>query len=310
MNRRLSAIILLVVAVIIWGSAFAVTKASLAEVPPVLFAFLRYVIASVLLAVFVVFSGKLAKIPRPVPWTAIALMGASGVFLYTIVYNLSLVYTSAAQGALVQSFIPIVTALFAAFFLKETLSPIRLLGIGVSIAGIFLIMLFAAESADAPDSFLGNALMLLSVLFWAAYTLFAKRLANFDPLVITAGATIFGTILLAPAALYELGGTNFPPISASGWTGVIYLGVFSSAVAMLLYNRSLQHLNAGQTANFLNLMPVVAVLIAVVFLGERPTFWQIAGGTLVLFGVWISLQKRRGAAKEEISKTAPIIQPD
>lgn len=306
MNKRFSAIILLVIAMIIWGSAYAVTKASLAEVPPVLFALLRYLIASVLLIAFVVFGGKLAKIPRPVPWIAVALMGASGVFLYTVVYNLSLVYTSAAQGALVQSFIPIVTALLAAFFLKETLSPIRLLGIGVSIAGIFLIMLFASESADAPNSSLGNFLMLLSVLFWAAYTLFAKRLANFDPLVITAGATIFGTILLAPAAVFEIGGTNFPPISASGWMGIIYLGVFSSAVAMLLYNRSLQHLNAGQTANFLNLMPVVAVLIAVVFLGESPTFWQIAGGTLVLLGVWISLQKRRGTAIEEIKETPPL----
>ncbi len=306
MNKRLSAIILLIVAMIIWGSAFAVTKASLAEVPPVLFAFLRYVIASVLLAVFVVFSGKLTKIPRPVPWTAIALMGVSGVFLYTVAYNISLVYTSAAQGALVQSFIPAVTALLAAAFLKETLSPIRLLGIGISIAGIFLIMFFAEANESAPNSFLGNLIMLLSVVLWAAYTLFAKRLANFDPLIITTGATIAGTILLASAALFELGGKNFPSISASGWTGVIYLGVFSSAVAMLLYNRSLQCLNAGETANFLNLMPVVAVLIAVVFLGESPTFPQIAGGTLVLFGVYISLQKKRGTATKELTEIPPV----
>lgn len=304
MNKRFSAIILLIVAMVIWGSAFAVTKASLAEVPPVLFAFLRYFVASVLLAAFVIFGGKLKKIPRPVPWISIALMGASGVFLYTIVYNISLVYTSAAQGALVQSFIPVVTILLAAFFLKETLSPIRLLGIGISIAGIFLVMLFAEASADAPNTFLGNAMMFLSVIFWAAFTIFAKRLAKFDALVITTGATLTGTILLAPAALYEIGGTSFPTISASGWTGVIYLGVFSSAVAMLLYNRSLQHLNAGQTANFLNLMPVVAVIIAVVFLGESPTFWQIAGGALVLFGVWVSLQKRRSAAKSEITEAA------
>lgn len=306
MNKRLSAIILLVVAMIIWGSAFAVTKASLAEVPPVLFALLRYLIASILLIAFVVFGGKSAKMPRPVPWFAIVLMGASGVFLYTIAYNISLVYTSASQGALVQSFIPAVTALLAAFFLKESLSPIRLFGIGISIAGIFLIMFFAEANADAPNSFLGNLIMLLSVVLWAAYTLFAKRLAEFDPLVITTGATIAGTILLIPAAIFELGGESFPQISASGWTGIIYLGVFSSAVAMLLYNRSLQYLDAGQTANFLNLMPVVAVLIAVVFLGESPTFWQIAGGILVLLGVWVSLQKKRGTAIEEITETPPV----
>ncbi|HRA41901.1 MAG TPA: DMT family transporter [Pyrinomonadaceae bacterium] len=305
-NKRLSAIILLIVAMIIWGSAFAVTKAALEEVPPVLFALLRYVTASILLIVFVILSGKLAKIPRPVPWVAIVLMGSSGVFLYTIAYNVSLVYTSASQGAMVQSFIPAVTTLFAAAFLRESLSRIRLIGIGISILGIFLIMFFAEADVDAPNSFLGNVMMLLSVILWAGYTLFAKRLAKFDPLVITAGATIVGTALLIPAALFELGNKGFPTISATGWTGVIYLGLFSSAVAMLLYNRSLQYLSAGETANFLNLMPVVAVLVAVVFLGESPTFKQITGGVLVLFGVWVSLQNRSGTPIEEITETPPV----
>lgn len=306
MNKRLSAIVLLVVAMIIWGSAYAVTKASLAEIPPVLFALLRYIIASILLAAFVVFSGKLARIPRPIPWIAIVLMGASGVFFYTIAYNISLVYTSTAQGALVQSFIPAVTILLAAVFLKESLSPIRLAGIGISIVGIFLIMIFAEGGVDAPNSLLGNSIMLLSVAFWAAYTIFAKRLAGLDPLVITTGATIAGTILLMPAALLEVMGKAPPHITASGWVGVIYLGVFSSAVAMLLYNRSLQHLNAGETANFLNLMPVVAVLAAVIFLGESLTFWQTSGGVLVLLGVWISLQKGRRMPIEEITETPPV----
>lgn len=243
MNKRLSAIVLLVVVMIIWGIAYAVTKASRAEIPPVLFALLRYAIASVFLAVFVVFSGKLAKIPRPVPWIAISLMGVSGVYLYTIAYNVSLVYTSAAQGALVQSFIPAVTVLLAAVFLKESLSPIRLAGIGISIVGIFLIMIFAEEGVDAPNSRLGNAIMLLSVAFWAAFTLLGKRLAGFDPLVITSGATIAGTLLLITAALLEVISKPPPDITSSGWMGAIYLGVFSSAVAMLLYNRSLQHLN-------------------------------------------------------------------
>jgi drug/metabolite transporter (DMT)-like permease len=167
-------------------------------------------------------------------------------------------------------------------------------------------MIFAKGGVDAPNSLLGNSIMLLSVAFWAAYTLFAKRLAGLDPLVITTGATIAGTVLLLPAALIEVMSKAPPQITTSGWAGVIYLGVFSSAVAMLLYNRSLQHLNAGETANFLNLMPVVAVLAAVIFLGESLTFWQISGGILVLLGVWISLQKRRRTSIEEITETPPV----
>ena len=293
MNNRVSAVVLLVVAMVIWGSAFAVTKASLAEVPPILFAFLRFVVASALLVFLAVRRGGLAKLPRPAPVGTIALMGATGVFLYYIVYNFSLVYTSAAQGALVQSFIPIVTALLAFFFLKEPLTAIRLLGIAVSIGGIFLILAVSETGLDVPNPFAGNLLMLASVVLWSAYTIFAKRAAHLDSLVVTAGATVVGTVLLAPAALWEIAALGLPRISAWGWASVVYLGAFSSAAAMLLYNRSLQYLSASQTANFLNLMPVVAVLTAVVFLEETVTVGQIAGGALVLFGVWISLQKRR-----------------
>ena len=294
MNNRVPAIALLVVAMLIWGSAFAVTKQSLAEVPPVSLAFLRFVVASLLLSYLVARNGGLVRLPRPAPVGTIALMGATGVFLYYIVYNFSLSYTGAAQGALVQSFIPIVTALLAFFFLKEPLSKIRLFGIAISIGGIFLILAASNAGADAPNPLAGNLLMLAAVVLWSAYTILAKRLAHLDQLVVTAGASIVGTVLLAPAALIEIIVVGLPQVSVSGWASVVYLGAFSSAAAMLLYNRSLHYLSASQTTNFLNLMPLVAVLTAVAFLGESVTFPQIAGGALVLIGVWISLQKRGG----------------
>jgi drug/metabolite transporter (DMT)-like permease len=61
----------------------------------------------------------------------------------------------------------------------------------------------------------------------------------------------------------------------------------------LLYNYALKYLDASQTANFLNLMPIMGAVIAVLFLGENLTLWQSAGGALVLIGVWISIQSQR-----------------
>jgi drug/metabolite transporter (DMT)-like permease len=287
MDNRYLAIILLVVTMIIWGSGFAVTKASLDEIPPILFALLRFVIASLLLVGLAGMRGGLAKLPRPAPVGTIALMGLTGVCLYYLGFNISLLYTSASQGALIQSFIPVVTALLAVFFLKESLSAKRILGIGVSIAGIILIMALAGTNADAPNPLLGNLLMLGAVVVWSVYTILAKRLAHIDQVVVTAGGTVIGALLLVPATLIEFwqSGAAFPAISGSGWLSIIYLGAISSAGGLLLYNRSLEYLDASQTANFLNLMPVVAVATAVLFLGENITGWQLAGGALVLLGV-------------------------
>ncbi len=110
--------------------------------------------------------------------------------------------------------------------------------------------------------------MLGTVIVWAIYTILAKRLADVDQLVVTAYSTAFGTLLLAPFALVELSGKSFPTISVGGWLSVLYLGAISSAGCYLLYNRSLKHLEASQTANFLNLMPVIGVATAVLFLGD------------------------------------------
>ena len=101
-------------------------------------------------------------------------MGASGVFLYYLAYNVALVHTSATQAAIIQSFIPIVTALLAFFFLREALSTVRVTGIAVSIGGIFLILAAGEAGAGAPNPLAGNLLVLASVVIWSAYTIFRQ----------------------------------------------------------------------------------------------------------------------------------------
>lgn len=183
MNSRFSAIVFLVFVMVVWGSGFAVTKAALVEVPPVTFALLRFDFASILLVLLAMKRGGLAKLPRPAPVGTIWLMGLTGVYLYYLGFNISLVYTSASQGALIQSFIPIVTALLATVFLKERLPAKRLGGIGLSVAGIVLIMTLAEAGADAPFPLLGNLIMFGAVMAWAAYTILVKRVAHIDQFV-------------------------------------------------------------------------------------------------------------------------------
>lgn len=218
-------------------------------------------------------------------------MGLTGTCFYYICFNTALVYTTASMGALIQSFIPVVTVILAFIFLKEPLSVRRLVGIGISIAGVLFIIFMAAPAGKAKNPLPGNLLILASVFIWATYTILAKRVSHIDPILVTAYSIGVGALLLIPAVFIELSGKSFPTLSAKTWLSAIYLGAISTSIGLLLYNRSLKHLEAGQTASFLNLMPVIGVITAVIFLGEQITLWQITGGALVLTGVFISIKK-------------------
>jgi drug/metabolite transporter (DMT)-like permease len=166
-------------------------------------------------------------------------------------------------------------------------------GIGVSLLGVILVVLSTPADAVAPSPVLGALFMVGSVVAWALYTVFAKQLAQADALLVTTVSTVIGTILLGPFALAEMQTHPVPLLTPPDWLSILYLGALSSAGCYLLYNWSLVHLDASQAANYLNLLPIIGVAIAVLFLGEVVVPVQLLGGALVLFGVWLTTQLGR-----------------
>jgi drug/metabolite transporter (DMT)-like permease len=286
-GRSLS-ITLLLIAVVIWGGSYAVTKSGLSELPPMLFALLRYCVASVVLVPLALARGGMAKLPRPVPWRTLALMSLTGVAVYYVFFNLALTYTTASQVALIQSSIPAITAVMAALWLGERAGRLRIIGIALAVAGVALVVARTQPDASARNPIVGSALAFASVLFWSGYTILAKRIADADAIAVTTIVTVLGTLLLIPAALVEGKGISIPAISAEGWLKIAYVGALSSAVSYLLYNRALRDVDASLAGTFINLGPVIGVISGVVLLGETITPLGIAGGVLALIGVWIS----------------------
>jgi drug/metabolite transporter (DMT)-like permease len=285
---RTFAFLLLLVAVFIWGSTYVVTKAGVEAAPPMLFALLRYCVASLLLLGAALARGGTARLPRPVPWATLALMGLTGVALYYTGFNVALTYTTASQGALVQSSIPAVTAAVAVIMLRERLSAKRMLGIALAIVGVVLIVARSGGDDAARAPLLGNTLMFGTVIVWAVYTALAKRVAGVDPVAVTAAISVLGTIMLVPGAVAENAGAATPAISGQTWARILYLGAFPSAASYLLYNRALRDLDASQVGAITNLSPVIGAVSGVLVLGETVTGMAILGGALVLAGVWMS----------------------
>ena len=288
MRGRPLSFALLFVALFIWGFAYVVTKSGLSTVPPMLFALLRYCVASVLLVPLALARGGLGRLPRPVPWVTLVLMSLTGVALYYVLFNLAIAFTTAAQTALIQSSFPAVVAVMAVVWLHERIARRRVIGIALAIAGVVLIIAQTAPDASARDPLLGNALGVASVVSWGAYTILAKRIADADPIAVTAVVSLVGTVLLIPAALIENADVSLASIPADGWGAIIYLGALASAVSYLLYTRALRDIDASLVGTFVNLSPVIGVISGVLVLGEPIATIAIVGGVMVLAGVWIS----------------------
>jgi drug/metabolite transporter (DMT)-like permease len=277
-------ILLLVITMTIWGSTFVVTKELVTQLPPLALAFLRVLIAAIVLMPFAL---RRRDRTQRLPWRALMLLGLVGVAGYYILFNLALVYTSAVQGALVQSCIPAATALVAMVWLREPATMRRWLGIVLSVAGVLIV--FSGDSSEAaPLAVVGNVLMFATVLAWAWYTSLAKQVAQVDPVVVTASLMGTGALLLLPFAAAELAMKGVPRLDGASWLALLYLGAGASGMAYLMYNDALRHMDASQAGVYTNLIPIVGVITGVVVLGEPLSLRAVVGGAIVMAGVWIT----------------------
>jgi drug/metabolite transporter (DMT)-like permease len=287
-SRRAVALIGVIALMIVWGSTFAVTKVTVREIPPLALAALRFAIAAVVLGPLALARGGLATLPRPLPWLPLAMMGVTGIALFQVAFNLALAHGSATQGALIFALVPAAVALAAVLWLQEVLTRKRMLGMLLSIAGVAVVILGAERTEHAPSPLLGAFWMLAAVIAWAAYTVFAKRLAGYDQVVVIAFVTMIGLAMMLPFAWWELRAAPWPAPSWQGWLGAAFLGVVASALAYLVYSWSLRELDATLVGVFLNLDPIIGVLTAVAFLGEPLRIWLVVGGAVAVIGMWLA----------------------
>lgn len=293
LNKKLTGLITIIFVMIVWGSSYPVTKLIINDVPPLTLAFLRCSLGALtLLILFFMSKDKPLKVYLAgVPWMAVLCMGLTGVTGFYFFFNLSAQLTSASVGSLIQGFIPVCIALFAAIFLKEKLTAAQVFGIIISLIGVTLIGFLAPNNNDVPNSARGNLYMIVAIIAWGAYTIISKKVAQLNPFLITSISSLAGSLFLLPAAIFENHGHAWPVIHFNSWLVILYLGAISSGVCYLLYNRSLKLLTAAQVGNFANLDPVVGLVIALVFLHDRVNLLQIAGAVLVLAGIILSTRK-------------------
>ena len=279
----------IVVALLLWASAFAGIRAGLESYGPGQVALMRFGTASL---VFLAWATAVRMRPparEDVP--RIVLAGLLGITVYHVALNYGEVTVTAGAASLIISASPIITALLSTTFLGERLSALGWAGIVVSFAGVALIS-FGEGGALAFEP--GAALVFVAAVATSVYFIVSKRpLRRYSALEFTSYAIWAGTVpmlVFAPGLVNQMA----EAAPAATWS-VLYLGVFPGAVAYALWSYALSRMPASSLSTFLYFQPVNAILIAWIWLGEIPAPLALVGGVISLAGVVVV--NTRGAAR-------------
>lgn len=286
--------------VVVWAVNFIAAKIGLRNISAPAMGSFRVVLAGVaLLPIYFVclrlpaFGGAAQARQRGFSlsdlWTFLYL-GFFGVVVNQLCFTMGLRYTSVSHAAVIVGMGPIYALVLAVLVRLEKATSHKVVGMVMALAGIVVLASDKGISAHSP-SLLGDAITMTGSLGFAMYVVLGKRVAGkYDALTMTAFNHFAGAVIVLPLALYEAVG-----IGAShrwqeiGWqssAALLYMAIFSSALAYVFYFWLLQYLEASQLAAFTYLLPVLATILGIVWLGERGSAMQIVGGLLALGGVY------------------------
>jgi drug/metabolite transporter (DMT)-like permease len=282
----------------LWGSYPAFAKLALVAFPPLVLVVLRCTIASIFLCALLFRRGASEFTAlRLRDLGPLAFLGFVGIFISTGGTYLAIAFTTASSAVLLQPATPVMVVIGARVYLGERLSSLQWAGVACSAAGVGLIITKGSWHAVMHlDLRPGDFLLLLSQVGWAAYTVYGKRvLARHSPAVATTTAYVLGSLMLLPLPFLTAGLFPRPDFASPvAWTVVVYQAILGS-IAHIWWYEAVHLVGPSRSAVFLNLQPVIGVLLAWIMLGERIGLTSVLGGAAVLGGVALTTRRVRPA---------------
>lgn len=286
MNKTLVGILCGLGAASIWGGMYVVSKVVLDIIPPFSLVALRLLLGALTLLIVLRIQG-FPKITRKQFWQVVG-VGLVGYGISLSLQFLGTKLSTAANGSLVTSATPAFVLIFAWILLRETITSRRL--IALLLASLGVVAVIDPRSAQLnPDLFLGNLLLLGAAITWALYSVLVRKATRaLDVLPFSLIAFLGGLPVTIPAGAWELKTIGVGEISLGVVGGVLFLGIISTALAMVLWNTAFAYLDAGLASLTFFAQPVVGTILGWLFLGEKITPLFLVGGILIGIGLFIS----------------------
>ncbi|MBI9086317.1 MAG: DMT family transporter [Desulfobacterales bacterium] len=282
----------LLAAAVLWASSFVALKMAFRAYDPMVVIFGRMAIAGLCFLFFI----PTFRIPyRKGDLRYLAFMAFCEPCLYFIFEAMAIENTTASQAGMICAMLPLMVAIAARIFLGEVLTLRTVLGFILAMAGVVWLSMAGESSQNAPHPVLGNFYEFVAMVCAVGYMITLKHLcARYSPFFLTAvqawaGSLFFLPFLFLPGTKLP---TGFDPVSGMA---VIYLGTFVTLGAYGAYNFGTSRIPASQAAAFVNLIPVLSVIMGWVVLGERFTVLQYPAAVMVFAGIYLSQDPRARA---------------
>lgn len=280
----------IVTAILIWSISFVATKIALKTFPPLSLGLIRFGLAAVLLGFFLAIRKDINK-PTPIDLAKLALSGVLGITVYFSLENIGVKYSTASDAALIVASYPAITMLLETLFFRVKFPVISFIGVGLAIAGVYMIV-SVSQSSEATDRLFGNILLILAGVVWACYNFITRTVvSNYSMSTITFYQVAAGATGFLPLIFLETDHWTLP--TTDSLIAVIYLGVFCSLLAFYLYAYGLRQVSSSSAVILMNLVPVFGVLFSVFILNEAINLTQIVGGIVIIIGVMLSVLSAR-----------------
>lgn len=287
-ERLANPYLLLTLTVLFWSGNWVVGRGFRGDVPPVALAFWRWVIAFACVLPFAWPHRAQCGPALRAHWRILVLLGLLGITGYNTLAYLGLQFTTATNGVLLNSFIPIVIIGLSVFFFGKRLAARELLGVGISLAGVTVIVAHGELAHLAALSFNpGDLWIMLSVFVWAGYTVLLRyRPAGLHPMALLLLLTGIGIVGLAPFYAWELAQGRVIHATPAALAGIAYTGIFPAFLGYVFWNRAVAQVGGAVSGLFIHLMPVATPLLSAIFLGEAPQAYHFLGMALIIGGIF------------------------
>ena len=298
------------VLVVVWAGNFIAAKTGLLYLPPLAMASFRVVLAGVVMIPMYFSCLRLGAFSEAAElrrrgfvardlWT-FAYLGFFGVTINQMCFTIGLHFTSVSHSAVIVGLSPIYILVLAVVFRLERATGHKVVGMLIALAGVVVL---AAENGISTHSasMKGDAITMGGSVGFAMYGVLGKRVAaRYDTLTMTAFTHFAGALIVLPLVIREaralyLAGQR--QLAWPAWGALLYMAVFSSALAYVFYFWLLRYLEASQLSAFTYLLPVLATILGILWLGERGSWVQVLGAVMSLGGVYWIESSRQAVVK-------------
>lgn len=287
--------LLLTLTVLFWSGNWVVGRGFRGAVPPVALAFWRWAVAFLcVLPLAWPYRAQFGPALRR-HWFMLGVLGLLGISAYNTLAYFGLQFTTATNGVLLNSFIPIVIIGLSCAFLGHRLNAREGVGVAISLSGVTVIVAHGEFARLAALSFNpGDLWIMVSVLVWAAYTILLRfRPEGLHPMAFLALLTGIGLAGLAPFYVWELAQGRYIHLTPAALAGIAYTGIFPAFLGYVFWNRAVAQVGGAVAGLFIHLMPVATPLLSALFLGEAPQAYHFAGMALILSGIFVATRGGR-----------------